>query len=233
LAGGAIGDLDFEVKWGRPCEEFCPGGDCCVLETEVMTAEELLERYAAGERDFRSIKLSKTVVGDIDNRQRVIPEGMSLENIDLSSADLRGADFTGINLSGANFHKAGCDDARFNRANLSRANLSRAIFENTGFSNTNLIGANFSSAYIGPRCSFFQADLSNANLTEVEIVQSHFKEANFTGANLSRATAIEAIFDRSNFTRANLSEIGWENIRIDGAIFQGTILPNFTFDSEE
>jgi hypothetical protein len=31
LAGGEIGDLDFEVKWGCPCEEFCPGGDGCVV----------------------------------------------------------------------------------------------------------------------------------------------------------------------------------------------------------
>ncbi len=34
LAGGEIGDRDIEVKWGCPCEEFCPGGDGCVLEVE-------------------------------------------------------------------------------------------------------------------------------------------------------------------------------------------------------
>jgi hypothetical protein len=35
LASGEIGDLDVEVKWGCPCEEFCPGGDGCVLEVEA------------------------------------------------------------------------------------------------------------------------------------------------------------------------------------------------------
>ncbi len=58
LSDCAIGDRDIEVKWGCPCEEFCPGGDGCVLEVEVMTAEELLERYAAGERDFSGVDLS-------------------------------------------------------------------------------------------------------------------------------------------------------------------------------
>jgi hypothetical protein len=31
LACGEIGDLDVEVKWGCPCQEFCPGGDGCVV----------------------------------------------------------------------------------------------------------------------------------------------------------------------------------------------------------
>ncbi len=32
LAGGEIGDLDVEVKWGCGLEQLCPGGDCCVWE---------------------------------------------------------------------------------------------------------------------------------------------------------------------------------------------------------
>jgi uncharacterized protein YjbI with pentapeptide repeats len=56
-----------------------------------MTAEELLQRYAAGERDFRNIKLSKTEIGRLDNRQRVFREGIGLQNINLSGADLRDA----------------------------------------------------------------------------------------------------------------------------------------------
>ncbi len=46
LVGGAMGDRDIAVKWGCPCGECCTGGDDCVLEVEVMTTEELLERYA-------------------------------------------------------------------------------------------------------------------------------------------------------------------------------------------
>jgi hypothetical protein len=39
-------------------KEFCPGRYCCILEVRVMTAEEFLERYATGERDFSKVKLS-------------------------------------------------------------------------------------------------------------------------------------------------------------------------------
>jgi hypothetical protein len=57
LASGEIGDLDVEVKWDCPCKELYPGEYCCILEIEVMTSKELLERYAAGERDFSGITL--------------------------------------------------------------------------------------------------------------------------------------------------------------------------------
>ena len=49
-----------------------------------MTAEELLERYAAGERDFAGVDLN----------------GAVLTGINLDRADLSRVNFTGANLSG-------------------------------------------------------------------------------------------------------------------------------------
>jgi uncharacterized protein YjbI with pentapeptide repeats len=72
LAGGAIGDLNTEVQWSCPCEKFGTGGDGCVLEVEVMTAEELLERYAAGERDFSGVDLSGVDLSGVDLNQIIL-----------------------------------------------------------------------------------------------------------------------------------------------------------------
>lgn len=76
MAGEEIGDLDVEVKWSGVLEELEPGGNGCVLEVVVMTAEELLEHYAAGERDFSGVDL----------------RGADLSRADLSRADLSGAE---------------------------------------------------------------------------------------------------------------------------------------------
>jgi 2-iminobutanoate/2-iminopropanoate deaminase len=50
-----------------------------------MDAEELLEKYAAGERKFHSVNLSQE----------------NLKGADLSEIDLTSANLTGVDLSGA------------------------------------------------------------------------------------------------------------------------------------
>jgi uncharacterized protein YjbI with pentapeptide repeats len=55
-----------------------------------MTAEELLQRYAAGERDFSGINLREVELVDVQ-----------LPSINLSNADLIGANLAGSNLSEA------------------------------------------------------------------------------------------------------------------------------------
>ena len=57
-----------------------------------MQTEEVLRRYAAGERDFKQLNLSGASF-----------KGASLAGADFSNCDLRGANFTGANLTGARF----------------------------------------------------------------------------------------------------------------------------------
>ena len=98
-----------------------------------MTAEELLERYAAGERSFEEVDLSGANLMEVD-----------LEGIDLEGAILRGtkfkrsllnhAIFKRANLEGANFFLASLDGTDFRGANLKKcsivdASLIRANFE--------------------------------------------------------------------------------------------------------
>jgi hypothetical protein len=120
LTCGEIGDGDVEVKWsGSSGQEAGPGRDGCVLEGVVMTAEELLQRYAAGERDFSGYTL---------NYLSDTLAGTDLSNINLSGLDLNDAYLERINLSGANLSGAFLYDVCLDNANLSNVlNLVAAI----------------------------------------------------------------------------------------------------------
>ncbi len=111
-----------------------------------MYAEELLGRYAAGERDFKGVKLS--VSEEL--------EGVCLQEIDFSycridcasfiRTNLRGArlknmtlwqaDFTGANLSGADLSGADLSETCFEKANLNQTILRDAIGSDTNFMRT-------------------------------------------------------------------------------------------------
>jgi uncharacterized protein YjbI with pentapeptide repeats len=183
LAGGEIGDLDVEVKWSCPCEEVCPGGDGCVLEIEVMTAEELLERYAAGERDFSGIRVSA-------EEYDTIFEGRDLSGINLCGSTLSG-NWSGVNLSKARLRGITGDGWDLRQGNLSQANLS-----GTDFIQCDLTGCNFTEAI----------------LVGTVFRQAVIDEANFTGANLRGADLSEADLEGANFSGTNLQGVGGVNI---------------------
>jgi uncharacterized protein YjbI with pentapeptide repeats len=92
--------LDVEVKWSYPLEEGCLDRDSCDLEVEVMTAEELLQCYAAGERDFSGVDLSYANLA-----------GADLRDINLSDACLAGINLRGAILERANLRNAGLGDS--------------------------------------------------------------------------------------------------------------------------
>lgn len=97
-----------------------------------ISYEELLERYAAGERDFSNCRLSG------ENVLR----GANLEGIILVHADLAEEDLSGTNLCGANLSGAGLEQAGFNDANLTGAYLINALdIEFANFCQTNLTNA--------------------------------------------------------------------------------------------
>ncbi len=79
-----------------------------------MTAEELLERYAAGERDF---------------------SGANLYGAELTGANLTGANLTGANLNGANLTDANLTDANLSEASLGDTKFVGCIFHGTELSN--------------------------------------------------------------------------------------------------
>ena len=78
-----------------------------------MTAEELLERYAAGERDF---------------------SGANLYDANLNGADLNGANLNGANLNGANLTDANLSEASLGAAKFIGCNFHGTNLTNTGWS---------------------------------------------------------------------------------------------------
>jgi len=126
-----------------------------------MTSEELLKRYANGERDFACADLS----------------GADLYGADLNGANLNGADLNGANLNGADLSDANLSGATLNGANLSDANLSYADLYGADLRGANLCGADLSGA-----------DLRGANLCGATLSGADLCGANLNGADLSGAT---------------------------------------------
>jgi uncharacterized protein YjbI with pentapeptide repeats len=93
----------------------------------TMDRQELLERYASGERNF----------GDVDLR------GAQLDGVILSGVQLRGADLGGASLNGANLWGADLTGAQLENASLSGTDLRRARLVGA-----NLRGADLSEALL-------------------------------------------------------------------------------------
>lgn len=95
----------------------------------VMSTEELLKRYAAGEREFTGIDLSEVDLS-----------GVNLAGADLSGANLLGTDLSVANLSGVNLSNAKLDLANLTGANLEGANVTSASILAANLTNVNLKG---------------------------------------------------------------------------------------------
>jgi uncharacterized protein YjbI with pentapeptide repeats len=105
----------------------------------MMTAEELLKRYADGERDFSEVDLSKAwLIGVL--LEDIVFDKAILKDTRFNRSILTRASFRGADLEGAEFCMSGLEQADFRGANLrnsriEEAELIRANFEGaTGIS---------------------------------------------------------------------------------------------------
>jgi Pentapeptide repeats (8 copies) len=193
LASGEIGDLDIEVKWSCPCEEFCPGGDGCILETEVMTAEELLERYAAGERDFAGVDLYPHEGCDWTMLTRQNLQGINLRGAYLYRANFGLSDLSGADLSGA-YLKIGALGCAILRGSKMRGTiLKQAILR---------------------MADLTDSDLTDANLAGARLMEANFTRVNLTAAILTNADLTDVIGDR-RFMELNAT-LFWGTVLPDG-----------------
>ena len=131
-----------------------------------MEPEELLARYAAGERDFRETDFADIALA-----------GFDLLECDFSDSDFSGALLDGANLSGCrmvgtilrwaslgNADLTGCDlrEADLTGANLSGADLSRSDVRDADFRAAVLTGTNFADTRRSAATNFLAADVSTA-----------------------------------------------------------------------
>ena len=84
------------------------------MKKQELTTQSLLEKYAAGERDFNNVVIHGCFLTYTE-----------LRDINLSGADLRDANFASCNLSGANLSGATVSGANLSGTNFSGANLKK------------------------------------------------------------------------------------------------------------
>lgn len=170
-----------------------------------ITAEELLARYADGERDFRGIELIQS---------EGVPQDCMI--------DLEGAILRDINLRGAYWRQAFLTGADLTGADLFGVSLERAWLKHAIIRDANLYSANLSW------CDLTEADLKGTNLAQMNATR-----ALFCGANIRSFEF--AILIRTNFRDAYISpNIIWsygnfvyETIMPDGSIKNGPFFGEF------
>ena len=159
-----------------------------------MDIEELLSRYAAGERNFVGIDLIEA----------------NLTGVNLSGANLSGANLSVSNLSGANLSGTNLTDAKLNVAKLRSVNLSKAILNSANLNVANLTRADLGGAELVKaaliRAELIRAELSRSNLYEANLSGSDLREAALRQANLNRAILSDANLQGACLTAANLEQ---------------------------
>lgn len=144
-----------------------------------ITPEELLERYADGERNFAGIELVYS--GWPSSSSKYSSPGIDLDGVFLRDINLRGAYFpqvylTGVDLTGADLggiFMRGCNlvegiirDANLRAANLEESGFFDADLRGTNLDYMNASGAGFRGVQIG---SFERAILADANFEGAHI----------------------------------------------------------------
>ena len=122
-----------------------------------MDAEELLRRYAAGERDFQRIILEYTNLSGVE-LQGIDLRDARFSYVNLSCINLRhcslSAEFSYCNLRDANIESCDLDYARFFDCDLRGANTRMCHLTCTGFTRVNLQGAKLGGSGEDP-CEFW------------------------------------------------------------------------------
>lgn len=167
--------------------------------TMEMTAEELLERYAAGERKF----LRKNLVG------------LELNNVNLSGSAFDYGEIRDTNLRGACLHGISMGSAGFFRCDLEEADLEGSSLE--GIIDSNLRGANLNKCYfmsegVIRNCNLEGATLRKAKLMDFLIEKTSLRNADLEGMTGAGLTLIEVdLMGLINFVSPAFGDIDLHN----------------------
>ncbi len=131
-----------------------------------LAANELLDSYGKGRRDFTSHNLSM----------------ITLQRADLSGASFHQSKLHKANLQGANLFNADFGRANLSQATLKNANLARAYLSHADLAGANLRGADLSYAYLS------NANLRGANLCGADLTGAKVSEEQLALARTNWAT---------------------------------------------
>lgn len=177
----------------------------------------LIERYAAGERDF----------------ERESFNGLAAIGANLTEARFAGADFTGAELTDASLIEvdmtgARATRARFRQAKLWAATLDRANLVAADLTGASLVGASLKAADLED-AKLVSANLSGANLLQARLVRAtlvggDLGGANLLGVTLQGALAMEADLSNAKLWDADLEDADLRNASLVGASMIGARL---------
>ena len=170
-----------------------------------MNADELIEKYKAGERNFA---------------------GVDLEGADLQEADLQRANLNNANLTDANLSNSYLTGANLVNANLRGAHLQYSYIDWAYLNNINLEGANLQYAQIH-ETRLAGANFQDADLSHTELSYNNFANANLDGANLS-----EAFLNGNDLMGVDLTNTNLTDIKRRGANLILTTRPKNSADLE-
>lgn len=122
-----------------------------------QSAEELLSRYAAGERMFQHAMLSGAKL-----------DGQDLTRANLFDADLSAADLSGTTLRAANLSTTNLQGANLREADLFDANLFQAQLGDSDLRGANLTGADLTQARL-TGALLGGAKLNSTNLLDLDL----------------------------------------------------------------
>ncbi len=173
----------------------------------VISAEDFLQRYEEGERDFTGVNLAGVNLS-----------GKSLSQVNLSRANLSGAELSEANLHNANLSEANLCHANLHKANLNSANLRKTKLLKANVSEVSLYYANLSEANLSG------VNLSDVNLyPETNLSMANLSQANLTGLNLSKLELMKADLSNANLTKTNLFEANLKGANLEGAKLQRAV----------
>ena len=155
-------------------------GSLSINKQIANKAQQLLELYNGGERNFQRIKLIGAELNgaflcdaDFSYAEMMLASlnEVAMVNTKLNRAYLSGADFIDAYLDRAELIKADLVGADLDGASLCHANLTGCNFGGANLRGANLTGANLTEAIL------IGANLTGANLTDAVILSCNFQEA--------------------------------------------------------
>ena len=190
----------------------------------MITLEELLNRYQAGERDFSKIQIR---LGELVNQ--------NLSEIELSGASLNQVSLVDCNLSRANLSHANVAGSNLENINLSDANLSHANFcigsEQDYSQIRETIMADWSRMLnnLPPEAATLAREQMTVQMSEqlylflfpVSLKRANLEKADLSHADLRRAYLNDANLQGASLTNANLSEADLRSANLQGANLTG------------
>lgn len=166
-----------------------------VIKFWRMTAEELIVRYDAGDRNFAGVEL-------IQDQPYIDLAELDLRGINLRGAMLRSADFTGANLTGADMTGAFLSCAKFDNAIVRDASLFAATVKEVRFWETDLKGSCLS--YISASNAVFCRAKLDGGFERCRLDRANFQDATLTPNLICRG-----------------GNLIWETVMPDGSIVHG------------